>query len=438
MSDHEFDTYLALLTSLLRLDGKQRGRIADELRSHLEDRLEELTERGLPREEAIGQALVEFGDAAGLAAEFRSLSWNRKRRWIMRVTTFSAAATLLIAAGIITFWPGTNAGPGIAQVAAQNEEAKADKSEDKPAEKEANDSQKITLEEKLNQRIDVEFVELPLKDVFDFLQSNTGIQFYVNAKRLEEAGVSTDSPVTSTFRQIKLSTWLDIALDELELTYLERDDIVVITTPEDAETKLIIRVYDCRDLLSMPWPAAEKKPAKAAARAGNYGSGGSGYGDVYGAETPGAQASAPGTIVTPLPDGGGFGGRAGDPPSNVVVPREIMPQLGGGGFGGSGGGLGESGGEHPRSPAPPPTEHERRVERLISLITTNVDGDSWDEVGGPGSISEYGGLIVITQTAQTHKKVERVLEMLREAAGNAPLIMQYGPMPTQQGGGGFF
>jgi hypothetical protein len=38
-------------------------------------------------------------------------------------------------------------------------------------------------------------------------------------------------------------------------------------------------------------------------------------------------------------------------------------------------------------------------------------------MGGPGSISEYHGLIVVTQTAKTHKKVERVLDMLREASG---------------------
>ena len=48
---------------------------------------------------------------------------------------------------------------------------------------------------------------------------------------------------------------------------------------------------------------------------------------------------------------------------------------------------------------------------------TNVDVDSWDDVGGPGSISEYNGLVVITQTAAVHKKVERLFDMLREAAG---------------------
>ncbi|HZN36792.1 MAG TPA: permease prefix domain 1-containing protein, partial [Pirellulaceae bacterium] len=66
MSDREFNNYLTLLAGLLRLGEKQRQAIAEELRSHLEDRLEELLASGMTREEAIRRALAEFGDAAGL------------------------------------------------------------------------------------------------------------------------------------------------------------------------------------------------------------------------------------------------------------------------------------------------------------------------------------------------------------------------------------
>src|SRR5438046_1857342 len=124
MSDREFDNYLTLLVGLLRLDSKQRGTIADELRSHLEDRLDELTARGISRDEAVKQALAEFGDAAGLAGQFVAIQRNRKRRWLMRVTTFSIAATLLLAAGITIFWPGRNAAPGVAMAIAQTAEQK--------------------------------------------------------------------------------------------------------------------------------------------------------------------------------------------------------------------------------------------------------------------------------------------------------------------------
>ena len=109
MSDHEFENYLALLSRLLRLSGKQRDQISEELRAHLEDRLDELIARGVSHEAAVRQALEEFGDAAGLAGQFVAISRNRKRRWLVRLTTFSVAATLLLAAGIAIFWPGRNA-----------------------------------------------------------------------------------------------------------------------------------------------------------------------------------------------------------------------------------------------------------------------------------------------------------------------------------------
>src|SRR6202008_3010532 len=66
MSDHEFNNYLTLLAGLLRLGDKQRRAIAEELRTHLEDRVEELLARGVSRDEAVQRALAEFGDAAGL------------------------------------------------------------------------------------------------------------------------------------------------------------------------------------------------------------------------------------------------------------------------------------------------------------------------------------------------------------------------------------
>src|SRR5688572_26584629 len=131
MSDREFENYLTLLAGLLRLDGKQRGAIAEELRSHLEDRLEELVARGVSREEAVRRALAEFGDAAGLAGQFAAISQSRRRRWLMRVMTFSVAATLLLAAGIAVLWPVRNAAPGVAQAVAQDARGVATPSEEK-------------------------------------------------------------------------------------------------------------------------------------------------------------------------------------------------------------------------------------------------------------------------------------------------------------------
>jgi general secretion pathway protein D len=62
------------------------------------------------------------------------------------------------------------------------------------------------------------------------------------------------------------------------------------------------------------------------------------------------------------------------------------------------------------------TAEERKAEQLIDIITTAVNPDSWQEMGGPGTIGEYNGLVVVSQSARTHSKIEKVLDMLREAA----------------------
>src|SRR5262245_6608596 len=369
MSDREFENYLTLLAGLLRLSGKQREAIAEELRSHLEDRLEELMAGGVSREEAVKQALAEFGDAAGVAGQFATVSRNRKRRWLVRVMTFSVAATLLIAASLVIFWPGRNAAPGRATAHAQFGAAapglagtQIEPPKDQAAARKSLQSAADRIESELSKEASVDFVEQPLKDVMLMLAENHNIPIVLSQKKLEEASVSPDTPITKTLRGIQLRSVLRLILKDLELTYVVRDEVLQITTPEDAESQLVIRVYDCRDLLAMQAPAGADKFVPRA-RAGQRGG------------------------------GPGLRGGPGEP----------------------GGKASDSAGEKDRER--PVSEHDLRAERLMNIIMTSVKADSWDEVGGPGSISEYNGLIVVTQTDEVHETVERVFDMLRQAAG---------------------
>jgi hypothetical protein len=474
MSPEEFDNYLTLVGSLLRIGGKQRERIARELRTHLDDRLEDLLARGVPREEAIRQALAEFGDAAGLAADFVSLSRNRKRRWLMRVTTASVAATILIALGLITFWPGSNAGPGVARLVAQAPGLEDGAGADPFGVGEAK-SATPDVAASLNQRVDIDFIETPMKDVFSFLGQKHGIVFHVKSKPIVDNGINVDIPLTHSFSQIRLKTYLDLLLEELELVYYEKDDLLVITTEEDAASTMEVRVYDCRDLLTMP--SAAHSRGKLGAGMGMPGMAPGmmmpgGYGESYGSEyggagssgydpnvggggftPPGASGAFPGGAGAAAPGGGeesGFGAPAdaGQPASPGPTPglpgaggvgsiprrtksADVMPQMGGFG-GGSGGGMmggpGMVSGGTAAEPARPRSPEDQKAEELIEIITTAVDVDTWQEMGGPGTIGQYNGLIVVSQSARTHAKIEKVLDMLREAAGlpkpTKPLVVR--------------
>ena len=55
------------------------------------------------------------------------------------------------------------------------------------------------------------------------------------------------------------------------------------------------------------------------------------------------------------------------------------------------------------------------VDVLIELITSTIKPESWIDMGGGASIAPYRGTLVISQTELAHRKVEKLLDDLREA-----------------------
>src|SRR6185503_9226113 len=55
-------------------------------------------------------------------------------------------------------------------------------------------------------------------------------------------------------------------------------------------------------------------------------------------------------------------------------------------------------------------------DSLIDVLQSTVIPNSWDDVGGPGSISPYeGGLaLVISQNEEAHNQIEAILSKLRD------------------------
>jgi len=140
MSEQEFELYLKLLSRCLNLTPGQREQIADELRDHLEQRLEELAHAGVPREKAVVQALDEFGDAAILAGNFATVARLKRRRFFMRLSLGSVGAltaALLIA---FAFWPENRAVRGPERVVAQEKPIPAPPAAQKPGEPNASPS----------------------------------------------------------------------------------------------------------------------------------------------------------------------------------------------------------------------------------------------------------------------------------------------------------
>lgn len=158
------------------------------------------------------------------------------------------------------------------------------------------------------------FIETPLEDARVYLKDHHDIEIHFDTKALEAAGISVDVPLTRKLEGISLRSALRLLLSSLEMTFDIRDEVLQLTTKEEAATWLITRTYPIADLL----------------------------------------------------DG-------------------------------------------------------KDYDNLVEAITSSVGFNSWDEHGGPGSISEVIGSksLVISQTRDVHDKVLTLLRSLRAARKSA-------------------
>lgn len=369
MSEREFESYLTLLCRLLRLDGHQREAIARELRDHLEERLAELEKAGVAHDEAVRLALDEFGDAAGLAADFSSIARTVRRRWIMRATLGTAVATAALVMMAMALWPDAKQSlplplPPLASAIAQ-EAAPADAPGAAPGQGPAVRKER---EDPLVRRVDADFVETPLADVLEFISDAVDGQIYVNQRRLAVADIPLDTPLTLRLKNVRADMLLDLALRQVSdsLAYVVRDGIVIVSTLDDLEGAAELRVYNVRDLIAL-------SPVDVA---------------------PAGEMS------------GMMGSMA--PPSGAAPPGMGSDPSGYGPAGGYGGGMMMAGGES--------SSREFRAYMLVQLIKTVTGEQHWDQGGEYGAIAAYDGLLVVNHNTRVHQQVERLLEMLRAAA----------------------
>lgn len=95
----------------------------------------------------------------------------------------------------------------------------------------------------------LDFTEEPLENVVSFLQSEYQIPIQLDEPALDDAGLTRDEKVTISIQNVSLRSALRLLLKRLQLTYVIRDEVLVITTPEEAESELVVCVYDVRDLI---------------------------------------------------------------------------------------------------------------------------------------------------------------------------------------------
>jgi hypothetical protein len=105
------------------------------------------------------------------------------------------------------------------------------------------------IEQALDEPTEINFIDTPLLCVIDYLKDRHHIEIQLDKPALEDAGVGSDVPIKKSLKGISLRSALRLTLRDLNLTYMIRDEVLLITSPEVADANLTKRVYDVADLV---------------------------------------------------------------------------------------------------------------------------------------------------------------------------------------------
>lgn len=94
------------------------------------------------------------------------------------------------------------------------------------------------IEAALNMPVEnIDFIGMPLAQVMEMLSDDMNIPIVFNLKEFKVRGFSMDAPITLNLPPVTLRSVLNLVLDQVasgELTFVARDEVLLITTREDA------------------------------------------------------------------------------------------------------------------------------------------------------------------------------------------------------------
>jgi hypothetical protein len=105
----------------------------------------------------------------------------------------------------------------------------------------------------LNSSMTVRLKNAPFNGVIDYLQTKTGLNFVIDPAALKEADVSSESPVSIDVKDVSVRTILHKVLGDVGLTYVIRNEAIMVVTPGMAKRMMVTRTYYIRDLLPNDW-----------------------------------------------------------------------------------------------------------------------------------------------------------------------------------------
>ena len=246
--------------------------------------------------------------------------------------------------------------------------------------------QELRIEKSLTREVSLHFENTPINEVVKHLMTLADVNIHIDKAGLEEEGVETSTPVTIDVDGIQLKSALNLMLEPLRLGYTIRNDVLQITSQIKRAGELTPVTYPVQDLvIPIPNFVPSGEVGMQSSGSANSGTSTSGFPGQLSVSVGSPQKSA-GTAFAAIDD-------------RPERQRDNFSPFGSSGQDGQmkGGGA------------------QADFTALIQLITQTVAPDSWQEVGGAGTIQPFNTTLslVVRQTQQVHDEIADLLEQLR-------------------------
>jgi general secretion pathway protein D len=256
------------------------------------------------------------------------------------------------------------------------------------------------IEAALKTPVLLKYENRPLAEVLLDLGKLADINIHPDWPGMASEGIDSSHAVSINLsHEISLKSALLLILEPLRLNYVITNDVLKVTSSELTNNKVYTKSYPVGDLI-IPIPNFVPDGREGINAALQEGYRRAGYGGVSGFGVNGAptvmvaDAGKPAQPVNPAVNAQII--NRPDMPPATGVPQNI-------GFGPQSGPGGLAGGS------------QADFDALIDLITATIAPDTWDTVGGPGSVAEFETnlTLVVSQTQEVHEQIADLLNQLR-------------------------
>lgn len=267
------------------------------------------------------------------------------------------------------------------------------------------------IEQRLSTPIMINSENKPLREVIDYLEKVSNINIHLDEAGLQTLGLDSNVPITLKLKsEIPLKSVFNLILPKYQLSYVIKNDVLMITS-EDKTKGLVYTVsYQVADLvIPIPnfVPTGNEGMPNALAQGYKMAALGRGIGN-----NGGYMPTVPAMPIQVAATGNG------ESTSMQMHPEYLAQQgLNNPGFGRGNGGPPQMGQPQPMQfgPGGMGGGNQADFDSLIQLIQSTVQPTTWKANGGQGDVApfETNLTLVVSNTQEVHEQLADLLQQLR-------------------------